>query len=97
MTIKVDQNKCIGCGACVAIAPNTFDFNEDGLSTVINDELTNEVKEAEEACPVFAIDISGDDCCCNDCCCGDDCCCDDDCCCEEDCSCDHECSCGCQD
>ena len=51
MKVKVNRDNCIGCGACVAIAPNTFDFNEDGLSTVINDELTNEVKEAEEACP----------------------------------------------
>ena len=66
---------------------------QKGAGGILRDPL----KEAEEACPVFAIDISGDDCCCNDCCCGDDCCCDDDCCCEEDCSCDNECSCGCQD
>lgn len=92
MKIKVDQNKCIGCGACVAIAPNNFDFNDDGLSTVISDELTNEVKEAEEACPVFAIDINDDECHC-----GDDCCCGDECCCSDECCCGDECNCGCQE
>ena len=85
--VSVNQDKCIGCGACVAIAPDIFDFNEEGLSTVINDELTVEAKEASEACPVFAIDIEGE--CCSECDC--DCGCDCDC----DCGCDCDCDCGC--
>lgn len=28
--IIVDDEKCIGCGACVAIDSEHFDFNEDG-------------------------------------------------------------------
>ena len=27
-SVKVNEEKCIGCGACVAIAPENFDFNE---------------------------------------------------------------------
>lgn len=59
MTTKVivNKDKCIGCGACVAIAPETFDFDEEGISSVINEMVTEKAKEAEEVCPVFAIDI----------------------------------------
>ncbi len=53
--VKVDETKCIGCGACVSIAPENFDFNEAGLSQVIKDETNETVKEAIDACPVGAI------------------------------------------
>ena len=26
--IEVDKNKCIGCGACTAIAPDVFEFEQ---------------------------------------------------------------------
>ena len=97
--VIVDQEKCIGCGACVAIDPENFDFNEDGISTVIKEEATDSAKEAEEACPVYAIDIiENENCkcnhndCCNDCDCDDcDCDCDD---CDCDCDCCEDCDCG---
>lgn len=57
MNIKLDQEKCIGCGACVAIASNNFDFNDDGLSEVKNNEITEETKDAVDSCPVSAISI----------------------------------------
>lgn len=95
--VKVDQSKCIGCGACVAIDPDNFDFNDDGLSVVINDVAAETAKDAEEACPVFAIDVVGDNqkeeehscgcCCCGEC---DDC--EDEC--DSDCDCGDECNCG---
>lgn len=96
--VKVDQSKCIGCGACVAIDPDNFDFNDDGLSVVIKEEATETAKEAEEACPVFAIDVVGENekeeehscgCCCCDC--GDEC--ESDCDCEDECDCSDECQC----
>lgn len=55
--VKVNQEKCIGCGACVAIDPENFDFNDDGISTVINEIANEKAKDAEEVCPVCAIDI----------------------------------------
>ena len=55
--IKVDENTCIGCGACMAIAPENFDFNDAGLSTVISQEITDSAREAVGACPVGAIVI----------------------------------------
>lgn len=54
--IKVNDT-CIGCGACVAIDPEHFDFNE-GVSVATSQEVTDTVKEAAEACPVGAIEVT---------------------------------------
>ena len=58
--VIVDDTRCIGCGACVGIAPDTFDFNDDGLSEVKNPTVTDDAKSACEACPVEAISIEND-------------------------------------
>lgn len=55
--IKVDKTTCIGCGACVAIDPEHFGFDENGLSDVISNEPTTSTAEAASACPVEAISI----------------------------------------
>lgn len=57
--IKVLTEQCIGCGACVGIDPEHFDFNEDGLSHVISEEnLESEaLKDAIDSCPVGIISL----------------------------------------
>ena len=55
--IKVDENKCIGCGACVAIDPEHFDFDENGLSKVTSQDMTNFNNEVVDSCPVGAINV----------------------------------------
>lgn len=60
MKAKVDKNKCIGCGACTAIASNVFEIDDDGLAKVVVEEVNEEDKEsvvdAKESCPASAID-----------------------------------------
>lgn len=54
--IKIDTNKCIGCGSCAAICPASFEM-KDGKAHAKKTEvkkLTCE-KEAAESCPVEAI------------------------------------------
>ena len=53
----VNKEACIGCGACVAIDPEHFDFDEDGLSTVIANENidTEDAQNAISSCPTNAI------------------------------------------
>ncbi|MCR5787722.1 MAG: ferredoxin [Bacilli bacterium] len=79
--ICVNEEQCIGCGACVAIDSEHFDFNDNGLSSVINNENqdSQNLQSAIESCPTGAISI----------CDGCDCC--------SDCSNDENCSCGCED
>jgi len=84
------KDGCIGCGACVAIDSEHFDFNEDGLSNVISNENleTDELKNAMTSCPVNVIKFEESECNCNDNCpCGEDCNCGDDCQCGEGCNC----------
>jgi len=53
----VDQEKCIGCGTCVALCPEVFDLNKEGKSYVKNPEGKCNLKEVVEACPAGAISI----------------------------------------
>ena len=32
MKVKVNKEVCIGCGACQAIAPSVFEFNDEGYA-----------------------------------------------------------------
>jgi ferredoxin len=57
--ISVDQDKCIGCGACEATCPGSFKL-EGGKAKAVKseiEELTCE-KDAETGCPVGAISVS---------------------------------------
>lgn len=62
--IKVNQDQCIGCGACVALASEVFNFNDEGFAETIDnknnlEEMDDELKEAAldalEGCPTSAI------------------------------------------
>ena len=58
--VKVDQESCIGCGACCANF-EFFEFNDDGVSTVkgeVEDIVEGEdIEEAANVCPVDAIKV----------------------------------------
>ena len=65
MKANVNQNKCIGCGNCVALSESqVFDFNDDGLAHCILDEIPSDLeevtKEAIEECPTEAIEEVGE-------------------------------------
>jgi len=56
--ISVDTSKCIGCGACVATCPNSFEMKggkahpkKATVATITCEE------EAAEGCPVGAISV----------------------------------------
>ena len=59
MKLKVDKEKCIGCGQCVSICEEVFDFDDDGQAKVITNEVSKELEEsastALESCPTNAI------------------------------------------
>lgn len=55
--VKVNKDLCISCGSCVAIAPENFDFDDEGLAMVKKDESNDDVKDAAEACPTDAIEL----------------------------------------
>ncbi len=59
MKVKVNKEACIGCGACAAICPDVFEIDDEGLSTVkvetVSEELQEDTTEAVESCPTAAI------------------------------------------
>lgn len=60
MKVKVNQDKCIGCGACPSLVPDVFDFNDNGLAEtivdIVPDNLKEEAMDALKNCPVEAIE-----------------------------------------
>lgn len=59
-TIVITED-CAGTGQCVEVAPDMFESNSDGLSTVIAEPDTRELLEAArtaaELCPMAAIRV----------------------------------------
>ena len=57
MKVKVDKEKCIGCGACAAVCSDVFEMKE-GKAVAKEAETDKEcAKEAADTCPVDAIKI----------------------------------------
>ncbi len=61
MNVLVDEEKCIGCGACEEICPPVFHVDEAiGISQVIDPDacdFSGCCHAAEENCPVEAISV----------------------------------------
>lgn len=83
--LVVKDDLCIGCGACVAIDSEHFDFDDSGLSSAISNENLEsaDLRNAMSSCPVNAIRIEEVACNCGEnCTCGDNCQCGDNCACK---------------
>lgn len=61
MKVKVNQGTCIGCGMCIDMCPEVFEYNDAGLSSVKTENIADSVKESlldtQNACPVDAIEV----------------------------------------
>ncbi len=61
MKVEVSE-ECIGCGACVAIAPAIFELNTDTMKSHVKkqpegDEEEKLARQAADSCPVSAISV----------------------------------------
>ena len=58
MKFKVNQDLCIGCGACEATCPDVFGLENEKSQVKINPvpkEFQEDALSAEEMCPAQAI------------------------------------------
>lgn len=60
MCVKLDSEKCIGCGSCVSLTDQKiFDFDDEGKAHVVSENIADEdmdaVKSAIDYCPTSAI------------------------------------------
>lgn len=55
--VKIDKEKCLGCGLCVSIAERAFKISDEGKAEVlaVTKEDEAKVQEAIDSCPVGAI------------------------------------------
>lgn len=62
MKIEINRELCIGCGTCASIAPETFELDSEGKSTVKNPKGNNDetILDAAKSCPAGAITIKDD-------------------------------------
>jgi len=59
MRVRVDEELCIGCEACVEICPEVFEMQGDTAVAKIEDDIPDDLedtcREGAESCPVEAI------------------------------------------
>ena len=60
MKVRVNQDGCIGCGACTGYSDKVFTINDDGISEVkvniVPKEEEQNVRDAIDACPTSTIE-----------------------------------------
>lgn len=64
----VDQSTCIACGVCGEMAPDIFDYTDDGISfsilddnegiTEVPEDLIEDLEDAHESCPTNSIKMA---------------------------------------
>ena len=61
MRIRVDPAKCQGHARCIGVAPQLFDVDDYGLSSVTRDPVPKDLEEkallAIANCPEYAIEV----------------------------------------
>lgn len=58
--VKVIREKCIGAASCVALAPHTFDLDEEDIAIIINQHGDSDDDRllAAQSCPTMAIIVT---------------------------------------
>jgi ferredoxin len=62
LKVEIDEGLCMGAGECIARAPHVFEWNArktQARVTVATPEDADDVREAADSCPNFAISLEG--------------------------------------
>ncbi|MBU1169174.1 MAG: ferredoxin [Proteobacteria bacterium] len=58
--VVIDEEECMGCEACVEIAPDIFEFNDDEEKAIVIKAEGGDkdaIQEAIDACPASCITL----------------------------------------
>ena len=53
--VKVDKEKCLGCGICVSLCPEMFEMDKDNKSQIKPRKKCDRLNEIIDMCPTEAI------------------------------------------
>ena len=61
MKIIIDENVCVGCGLCVQQSPEAFEYGDDGIAKIKDQDFVQnggyDFRDIAYNCPVEAITI----------------------------------------
>ncbi|GAS93853.1 3Fe-4S ferredoxin [Mycolicibacterium canariasense] len=65
MKIQINRDRCEGHGQCIAVAPDIFDLDDEGIAILLTSEsvsegLAGQAAAAAEVCPVAALMLDAD-------------------------------------
>ena len=63
LTVTIDRSLCIGAAACIGVAPDLFELDEDNIAVLKAAPTPADRKrliEAAESCPTGAIAVTGE-------------------------------------
>lgn len=58
LTVRIDRLLCVGFGDCIDLAPDAFEFDDEGIATLkdgVDETDRKRLLEACECCPVDAL------------------------------------------
>lgn len=59
-TVRIDRLLCVGFGDCIEIAPDLFEFDDEGIAVFVAgtaDMALDRLREACDCCPVDALTL----------------------------------------
>lgn len=56
-TLKLEQEKCVGCGRCIEVCPHQVFSIVDKIATIVNFNSCIECGACSKNCPVGAIEV----------------------------------------
>ena len=57
-TLKVDRDKCIGCGQCVQVCPHRILTVQDRKAVILDFDACMECGACQQNCPVDAVSVT---------------------------------------
>lgn len=63
-TVRIDRLLCVGFGDCIELAPDLFEFDDEGIAVFVagaRDMALDRLREACDCCPVDALTLLNGD------------------------------------
>jgi NAD-dependent dihydropyrimidine dehydrogenase PreA subunit len=56
--VKIDEQECIGCGACTDVCPQEIHYLENSVCKVSDNSKCQRCGDCKDVCPMDAIEVS---------------------------------------